>query len=76
MNRRFERALSSTKEDGDVVSRDGTDISSRIEPTDLKTEYVAVMPLSPFYVLNREFRRWMAERPPYSFWAHGNLPLD
>lgn len=74
VNGRFERSLSSSKEDGDVISRNGTEISSRVEPPDLKTECVAVMLLSPLYVLDWKFRRGMSERRPYSCFVHGNLP--
>src|SRR5262245_1314459 len=46
----------SAKEDRDVVTRNGTDVFSGVEPTDLEAECVPVMPLSPLHVLNRQLR--------------------
>src|SRR5205807_2079118 len=49
VNGRFEGTRSSAKEDRDVVTRDGTDISSCVEPTDLEAERITVMLLRPLH---------------------------
>ena len=57
MNYGFEWTMPLAKENRGVVTRDGADISSRLEPTDLESECITVVPLSPFDVFNGEFRR-------------------
>lgn len=57
----FERTYPFAKENHDVVSRDGTDLSSGVKPANCETERVAVMPLSSFHVFNRKLRCGMAE---------------
>src|SRR4029077_6349656 len=73
VNGRLEWTRSSAKEDRDVVTRDRTDISTWVEPTDLEAERIAVMLLRPLHVLHRELRRGMSERGPQFLLVHGNL---
>src|SRR3989442_802988 len=73
VNGGFEWTRPSAQEDRDVVTRDGTDISSWVEPTDLEAECIAVMLLCPLHVLNWELRRGMSERRPQFLLVHGNL---
>ena len=61
VNSRFEWAASPAKENRDVIARDGADIASWIQPSNLNAERIAVMLLSPLHVLNRELRRGMGE---------------
>ena len=73
VNSRFKRAASSAKENHGVVARDGADIASRILPTNLEAECVAVMLLSSLHVLNREFRRGLPERRSHLRLVHDTL---
>jgi hypothetical protein len=62
VDRGFEWADSPAKENRDVSARDSADIASGIQPTNLEAERIAVVLLGSLHVLNREFRRGMAER--------------
>ena len=73
MNSRFEWAVSFAKEYRHGRTRDGTDIASWIQPTNLEAERIAVMLLSPLHVLNRELRHGWGERRSQLLLIHDSL---
>src|SRR5262249_2623572 len=61
VNRRFKRSRSSAKEDREVVTRNSTDISAGLEPSNLKAQCIPVVSLRTLHVLHGELRRGMSE---------------
>ena len=73
VHRRLEWAASSAKENRDVIARDGADIATWIQPTNLEAERIAVVPLRALHVLNRELWHGWGERRSRRLLIHDSL---
>ena len=74
MNSRFEWDFVCEKKRHERI-RDGTDIASWIQPTNVETKRIAVMLLSPFRVLDREFPYGRGECRSRPLPIHDSSPL-
>src|SRR5215218_5316785 len=61
VNGRFEGLGSLAKENRDIVTRYSTDLLSGVEPTNLETECITVVLLSPFHIRDWQLRSRVIE---------------